>query len=134
MPTLNFSVGDIVKTKLPKDLEQHFLYISEINEKFASLEEISDRYCTVVEIDDETRLVSVMLDDGAEVQLPQGAFIATENENSCEVHDDFDSGEEDDRSSTEIVRSFAAQSIQFAYRLYEFDHTEKAIIDYLLDF
>ena len=67
-----------------------------------------------VDVDDEEGIISVMLDDGYEAQLPFNAFIEVIVEES--LHSKYEVGEKDDVALDHEVKNFAAQCIQTAFR------------------
>jgi len=120
-------VGDITRTKTVEELNSSaFAFHSlEVNLRFKRIDEIADRYCTVVDVNDEEKVISVMLDDGFEAQLPLHAFVGVIAEESLhskyEIEGNLDFSlniYDDERHGSGVVKNFAAQCIQTAFRYY----------------
>eukprot|EP01036_Dinobryon_divergens_P024143 gene24143-32560_t len=114
----SLSVGDIARTKIIEELYSSAVIFHglEVNSRFKNIDEVADRYCTVVDVDDEEGIISVMLDDGYEAQLPFNAFIGVIIEES--LHSKYEAGENEDVALDHEVKIFAAQCIQTAFRRY----------------
>jgi hypothetical protein len=116
MAASSLSVGDIARTKTAEELFSSAVIFHglEVNSRFKNIDEIADRYCTVVDVDEEEGIISVMLDDGYEAQLPFNAFIGVILEGS--LYSKNEEGENADVALDHEVKIFAAQCIQTAFR------------------
>lgn len=110
------SVGDIARIKAKNEIDFSWLQMNELNSKFRSVEDIADRYCTVVDIDENNNTISAMLDDGREVHLPLSSFVGLLSEESIDSKNNFQ--EEEILRTSDVVKNFAAQCIQTAFRRY----------------
>ena len=114
----SLSVGDIARTKTIQEIYSSAVVFHglEVNSRFQNIDEIADRYCTVVDVDDEEGIISVILDDGYEAQLPFNAFIGVITEES--LHSKYEVGEnaEDVALLNDEVKVLAAQCIQTAFK------------------